>query len=71
MDYIDVIVGLISNFIVFAPTILMANLFKKSKVFTKRENRVDRGIDMAIEQRRFKPPPQGGCVRDENDLDRE
>ena len=60
----------ISNLIVFPPTILRVLLFKKSKAMKKRANRVDRGLEIAIEKDRFKAPEDWGEQREENDFDK-
>ena len=64
-------IGLISNLIVFPPTILIVLLFKKSKASKKRKSRVDRGIDRAVEKERFRKPPEGGNQRQETEFDNE
>ena len=69
IDVMDILIGLISNIIVFPPLILMVLAFKKSKAFKKRQNRVDRGMELAIEKERFKPPEDGGSIREETDFD--
>jgi hypothetical protein len=40
----QIIVGFISNFIIFPPLILIAMMFKKGKTLKKRENRIERGL---------------------------
>ena len=69
VDSGDIIVGLISNLIVFPPTILMVLLFKKSKAATKRKSRIDLGIDEAVEKGRFRPPEDGGQQREATEHD--
>ena len=49
-------VGLISNLIVFPPLILAAILFKRGAVFRKRPNRIDKSVEIAIEDESFEPP---------------
>ena len=71
MDAMDMIIGFISNLIVFPPTILIVLLFKKSKALKKRKNRIDRGLEKAIENGRFKAPSDWGDQREETDFDRE
>ena len=70
MDAMDMMIGFISNLIVFPPTILIVLLFKKSKAMKKRANRVDRGLEQAIEKGRFKAPEDWGEQREENDFDK-
>ena len=70
MDAVDMMIGFISNLIVFPPTILIVLLFKKSKAMKKRANRVDRGLEQAIEKGRFKAPEDWGEQREENDFDK-
>ena len=56
MDSADMIIGFMSNLIVFPPIILIVLLFKRSKAATKRASRIDRGIEKAVEQERFRKP---------------
>ena len=71
VDSTDMFIGFLSNLIVFPPTILIVLLFKKSKAGTKRKNRVDRGMEKAIENGRFNPPPEGGKQREATEHDAE
>ena len=50
------IIGFMSNLIVFPPIILIVLLFKRSKAATKRASRIDRGIEKAFKQGRFNKP---------------
>ena len=53
------LVGLISNVIVFPPTILLVVLFKKGKWFSKRKNRVDITVEKAKSEERIDWPDEG------------
>ena len=71
MDAMDMMIGFMSNIIIFPPTILIVLLFKKSKVMSKRKNRVDRGLEIAKEKGRFVAPEDWGEQREETDFDKE
>ena len=70
-DGTDMMIGFISNLIVFPPIILIVLLFKKSKAMKKRKNRVDRGLEIATENGRFKAPSDWGEQREETEFDKE
>lgn len=65
----DCLIGFLSNLVVFPPLILMVLAFKKSKAFKKRKNRVDRGVELALEKERFRPAEEGGEIREETEFD--
>jgi hypothetical protein len=45
------IIGFVSNLIVFPPIILIVYLFKKSKPLKKRKNRLDLGLEQGKHRR--------------------
>ena len=45
LNIFQMIIGFISNLIVFPPILLIVYLFKKSKPLKKRANRLDRGLE--------------------------
>ena len=71
MDPTDMLIGFMSNLIVFPPIILIVLLFKRSKSATKRASRIDRGIETAVEQERFRKPSDGGQKREETEHDQD
>ena len=44
VDMVDVTIGFISNIMIFPPVILCMVLFRKCKTFSRRVNRIDKGI---------------------------
>ena len=69
MDATDIIIGLISNMIVFPPVILIVLLFKKAKPIKRRTNRADLGLEIAQEKGRFNCPEGCGQIREETEFD--
>ncbi|XP_059084074.1 uncharacterized protein LOC131881274 [Tigriopus californicus] len=56
VDPIDVGIGFISNFIVFPPILLAIYLFKRSRPFKLRKNRIDLGVEKANEEGKIVVP---------------
>lgn len=56
VDPIDVGIGFISNFIVFPPILLAIYLFKRSRPFKLRKNRIDLGVEKAKEEGKIVVP---------------
>merc|ERR1719367_1125488 len=54
-DFFDIGQGLITNFLVFPPIILVAVLFRKSVPAKKRSNRIDNGLKEAADEGIFAP----------------
>jgi len=44
-DFNAMALGIVTSFIVFPPVLLAIMFFKKSRIFSKRKNRIDLGLE--------------------------